>query len=81
MTDRPFGVNLTFMPMFGQPPYLEYIRAIVAGGVKIVADVSELELGMSLHVRDLALPAGVELRSDADLSVVSVNAPKAMVKV
>jgi nitronate monooxygenase len=36
MTDKPFGVNLTFLPAFFAPPYPEYIRAIVEGGVKIV---------------------------------------------
>lgn len=36
MTDRPFGVNLTFLPAFVAPPYPEYIRAIVEGGIKIV---------------------------------------------
>ena len=36
MTDRPFGVNLTFLPAFVAPPYPEYIRAIIEGGVKIV---------------------------------------------
>ena len=36
MTDKPFGVNLTFLPAFSEPPYLEYIRAIIEGGVKIV---------------------------------------------
>ncbi len=36
MTDSPFGVNLTFLPSFAQPPYLEYIAAIKEGGVKIV---------------------------------------------
>jgi len=36
MTDKPFGVNLTFLPTFAQPPYPEYIAAIVEGGVKIV---------------------------------------------
>jgi NADH:quinone reductase (non-electrogenic) len=36
MTDKPFGVNLTFLPMFKQPPYLEYIQTIITGGVKIV---------------------------------------------
>jgi NADH:quinone reductase (non-electrogenic) len=36
MTDRPFGVNLTFLPAFTKPPYPEYIRAIIEGGVKIV---------------------------------------------
>src|SRR6202140_4472084 len=32
MTDKPFGVNLTFLP----PPSPEYIAAIVEGGVRIV---------------------------------------------
>ena len=36
MTDKPFGVNLTFLPTFSQPPYPEYIAAIIEGGVKIV---------------------------------------------
>jgi nitronate monooxygenase len=36
MTDKPFGVNLTFLPAFSKPPYPEYIRAIIEGGVKIV---------------------------------------------
>lgn len=36
MTDKPFGVNLTFLPAFAQPPYPEYIRAIVEGGVRVV---------------------------------------------
>jgi len=36
MTDKPFGVNLTFLPGFSNPPYPEYIEAIIAGGVKIV---------------------------------------------
>ncbi|MBI1238326.1 MAG: nitronate monooxygenase [Alphaproteobacteria bacterium] len=36
MTDKPIGVNLTFLPGFSNPPYPEYIRAIIEGGVKIV---------------------------------------------
>src|SRR6266542_3129495 len=36
MTDKPFGVNLTFLPSFTAPPYPEYIRAIAEGGVRIV---------------------------------------------
>ena len=27
MTDKPFGVNLTFLPAFTAPPYPEYIAA------------------------------------------------------
>ncbi|MGF6997131.1 NAD(P)H-dependent flavin oxidoreductase YrpB (nitropropane dioxygenase family) [Paraburkholderia sp. GAS32] len=36
MTDRPFGVNLTILPTISPPPYAEYRRAIIEGGVKIV---------------------------------------------
>jgi len=36
MTDKPFGVNLTFLPAFVEPPYPEYIDAIIAGGIRIV---------------------------------------------
>jgi NADH:quinone reductase (non-electrogenic) len=36
MTDKPFGVNLTFLPTFSSPPYPEYIAAIREGGIKIV---------------------------------------------
>ena len=36
MTDKPIGVNLTFLPGFSNPPYPEYIQAIVEGGVRIV---------------------------------------------
>lgn len=36
MTERPFGVNLTFLPGFTSPPYPEYIDAIVQSGVRIV---------------------------------------------
>ena len=36
MTDKPFGVNLTFLPSVIPPDYPGYIRAIIEGGVKIV---------------------------------------------
>jgi len=36
MTNRPFGVNLTFLPAVTPPDYPGYIRTIVEGGVKIV---------------------------------------------
>ena len=36
MTDKPFGVNLTFLPAFNAPDYPGYIKAIIQGGVKIV---------------------------------------------
>jgi NAD(P)H-dependent flavin oxidoreductase YrpB (nitropropane dioxygenase family) len=36
MTDKPFGVNLTFLPTVSSPDYPGYIRAIIEGGVTIV---------------------------------------------
>lgn len=36
MTDRPFGVNLTFLPSVTTPDYPGYIDAIINGGVRIV---------------------------------------------
>jgi NAD(P)H-dependent flavin oxidoreductase YrpB (nitropropane dioxygenase family) len=36
MTDKPFGVNLTFLPAFTAPDYPGYIDAVIDGGIKIV---------------------------------------------
>jgi NADH:quinone reductase (non-electrogenic) len=36
MTDKPFGVNLTFLPTVQTPDYPGYVAAIIEGGVKIV---------------------------------------------
>ena len=36
MTDKPFGVNLTFLPALTPPDYPAYAQAIVDGGVKVV---------------------------------------------
>jgi nitronate monooxygenase len=36
LTDKPFGVNLTFLPTVTSPDYPGYIDAIIDGGVTIV---------------------------------------------
>lgn len=36
MTDKPFGVNITFLPALAAPDYPGYVKAIIEGGVKIV---------------------------------------------
>ncbi|WP_329605427.1 NAD(P)H-dependent flavin oxidoreductase [Zavarzinia marina] len=36
ITDKPVGVNLTFLPTFADPPYDEYIDAIIDGGIRVV---------------------------------------------
>ncbi|SDX79559.1 2-nitropropane dioxygenase precursor [Albimonas donghaensis] len=36
LTDKPFGVNLTFLPTVSSPDYPGYVKAIIEGGVKVV---------------------------------------------
>jgi NADH:quinone reductase (non-electrogenic) len=36
MTDKPFGVNLTFLPVVNSPDYPGMVKAILDGGVKAV---------------------------------------------
>ena len=36
MTDKPFGVNLTFLPSLSQPDYPGLVKAIIDGGVTAV---------------------------------------------
>lgn len=41
----------------------------------IEVDISELEIGDSLHVRDLVVPEGVTVLSDPELSIANVETP------
>src|SRR5687768_10042121 len=43
----------------------------------IDVDVAALTIGQSLHIRDLTLPAGVEVTDDPEQTVAVVSAPKA----
>ena len=36
MTDKPFGVNLTFLPVVKSPDYEGMVKEIIEGGVKVV---------------------------------------------
>jgi len=42
---------------------------------KITVDVSALNIGDSIHVRDIQLPAGVAAKTQPDLTAFSVLAP------
>ena len=46
----------------------------------IDVDVSHLAMGHSLHVRDLTLPAGIEVLSDEDATMCAVIAPRAAIE-
>ena len=36
MTDKPFGVNLTILPMFKDIDYKSYVDVVIAEGIKVV---------------------------------------------
>jgi large subunit ribosomal protein L25 len=46
----------------------------------IDVDVSHLAMGHSLHVRDLVLPAGIEVMTDEDATLCACIAPRAVVE-
>jgi large subunit ribosomal protein L25 len=46
----------------------------------VEVDVTELTIGSSVHVSDIALPEGVELAGDPEASVCVVSAPRAVVE-
>jgi len=46
----------------------------------IDVDVSALTIGHSIHIRDLALPEGLEVMDDEDATVCLVSAPRAVVE-
>jgi large subunit ribosomal protein L25 len=43
---------------------------------RIVVDVTELQIGHSLHVSDIVLPEGVQLLTDADVTICLCSAPR-----
>jgi len=46
----------------------------------VEADVTNLQVGGSLHVRDIAIPEGVKIMDDVDASVCVVAAPRAVIE-
>ncbi|WP_338447080.1 nitronate monooxygenase family protein [Pelagerythrobacter marensis] len=55
MTDKPFGVNLTFLPTVNAPDYPGYIRAIVEGGVKVVETAGNNPQAVLPHLKDAGI--------------------------
>lgn len=77
ITGIAHGVRVSFGILDHQLREIELECLPTAIPSEIVVDVTDLELNHSLHIRDIALPEGVELRDDPDLSVVSVVMPAA----
>lgn len=55
MTDRPFGVNLTFLPTVNAPDYPGYVRAIIEGGVKVVETAGNNPQAVLPYLKDAGI--------------------------
>ena len=55
MTDKPFGVNLTFLPAVSTPDYPGYVRSIIEGGVKIVETAGRNPEAVLPHLKDAGI--------------------------
>jgi large subunit ribosomal protein L25 len=48
---------------------------------KILVDVSNLEIGQSLHIRDLNIPEGVKVEEDPSATVANILSPRKVVEI
>ena len=55
MTDKPFGVNLTFLPSLAQPDYPGLVKAIIEGGVKVVETAGRNPSEVMPHLKDAGI--------------------------
>jgi NADH:quinone reductase (non-electrogenic) len=55
MTDKPFAVNLTFLPSLALPDYPGLVAAIIKGGVKIVETAGRNPAEVLPHLKDAGI--------------------------
>ena len=55
MTDKPFGVNLTFLPVVNAPDYPGLIRVIIEGGVKVVETAGNNPQAVLPYLKDAGI--------------------------
>jgi len=55
MTDKPFAVNLTFLPTVTAPDYPAYVRAIIKGGVKVVETAGRNPVQVLPYLKDAGI--------------------------
>lgn len=55
MTDKPFGVNLTFLPTVNTPDYPGYVRAIIEGGVTVVETAGNNPQAVLPYLKDAGI--------------------------
>jgi len=55
MTDKPFAVNLTFLPTLNPPDYPAYVKAIIEGGVTVVETAGRNPAQVLPHLKDAGI--------------------------
>jgi len=55
LTDKPFAVNLTFLPTVSSPDYPGYIKSIIEGGVKVVETAGRNPAQVLPHLKDAGI--------------------------
>ena len=55
MTDKPFAVNLTFLPTVTAPDYPAYVKAIIKGGVKVVETAGRNPVQVLPYLKDAGI--------------------------
>ena len=55
MTDKPFAVNLTFLPSLNPPDYPGYVKAIIEGGVTVVETAGRNPQSVLPYLKDAGI--------------------------
>ncbi|MFC6196949.1 NAD(P)H-dependent flavin oxidoreductase [Ponticaulis profundi] len=55
MTDKPFGVNITFLPSTTPPDYPGIVKAVIEGGVKVVETAGNNPASVLPHLKDAGI--------------------------
>lgn len=55
MTDKPIGVNLTFLPAVNQPDYPGYVSAIIEGGITVVETAGNNPQAVLPYLKDAGI--------------------------
>ena len=55
MTDKPFGVNLTFLPVVNSPDYPGLVKVIIEGGVKVVETAGNNPQAVLPYLKDAGI--------------------------
>lgn len=55
MTDKPFGVNITFLPSVNPPDYPSIVKTIIQSGVKIVETAGRNPTEVLPHLKDAGI--------------------------